>query len=180
MPTVSGRVVFNRNGNTTINAENSGLANIPIVLQNMTTDARLVVLTDSNGNYSFENVPNGNYKIAKSYGITESIPTSRDFSSATNTLNNLDYVTSSTILVTVSGEDVFDQNFVDKIKNNYTIKSNVLPLNTLDPADVSIIKTASPSPVNAGDILTYTIQVSNAGPDDAENVIVRTLFRQKF
>lgn len=41
-----------------------------------------------------------------------------------------------------------------------------------DSADVSVLKTASPDPVTVGEVLTYTIQVSNAGPDAASNVSV--------
>lgn len=37
-------------------------------------------------------------------------------------------------------------------------------------ADKSVVKTSSPDPVIAGEILTYTILVSNAGPSDAQNV----------
>ena len=40
-------------------------------------------------------------------------------------------------------------------------------------ADVSIVKTGSPSPVYAGGRLTYTLLVSNAGPSEAENILVR-------
>ena len=39
-------------------------------------------------------------------------------------------------------------------------------------ADLSITKSDSPDPVNAGATLTYTIIVSNAGPANAENVVV--------
>ncbi|MFD0590920.1 DUF6923 family protein [Paenibacillus sp. GCM10027627] len=39
-------------------------------------------------------------------------------------------------------------------------------------ADISIVKTASPDPANPGQLLTYTIVVSNAGPSDAQNVVV--------
>ncbi len=56
MATISGRVVFDRDRSATINAGDSGIANVPIVLQNTATDVRLVVLTDANGNYSFINV----------------------------------------------------------------------------------------------------------------------------
>ena len=35
-------------------------------------------------------------------------------------------------------------------------------------ADVSVVKTASPNPVTAGSNITYTITVSNSGPDTAE------------
>jgi uncharacterized repeat protein (TIGR01451 family) len=39
-------------------------------------------------------------------------------------------------------------------------------------ADLSLTKTASPDPVVAGDELTYTITVANAGPSDAADVVV--------
>jgi len=39
-------------------------------------------------------------------------------------------------------------------------------------ADVSIVKTASPNPVNQGTTLTYTLTVFNAGPAVAQNVVV--------
>ncbi|RMH34417.1 MAG: DUF11 domain-containing protein, partial [Nitrospirae bacterium] len=39
-------------------------------------------------------------------------------------------------------------------------------------ADLSITKTASVDPVIAGNPLTYTVTVSNAGPSDAQNVVV--------
>ncbi len=68
MATISGRVVFDRDRSATINAGDSGIANVPIVLQNTATDVRLVVLTDANGNYSFINVPNGDYRIVQSFG----------------------------------------------------------------------------------------------------------------
>ncbi len=39
-------------------------------------------------------------------------------------------------------------------------------------ADVIVEKSASPSPVVAGETLTYTLVVSNAGPSDAQNVVL--------
>lgn len=37
-------------------------------------------------------------------------------------------------------------------------------------SDVGVVKTASPNPVAIGEILTYTISVTNGGPDSANNV----------
>ena len=42
------------------------------------------------------------------------------------------------------------------------------PINT--SADLAVTKTSSPSPVKAGDPLTYTITITNNGPSDATNV----------
>ncbi len=41
---------------------------------------------------------------------------------------------------------------------------------TVNAADLSIDKTDSPDPANAGDEVTYTLEVTNAGPSDAANV----------
>jgi len=40
------------------------------------------------------------------------------------------------------------------------------------PADLSITKTDFPDPVGAGGLLTYTITANNAGPSDAQDVVV--------
>lgn len=74
MATISGRVIFDRDRSLTFSSGDSGLANIPIVLQNVDTAARLTVLTDANGNYAFINVPNGSYRIVESYGTPGGVP----------------------------------------------------------------------------------------------------------
>ncbi|WP_250464989.1 DUF11 domain-containing protein [Microbulbifer litoralis] len=44
--------------------------------------------------------------------------------------------------------------------------------NALQESDLAVTKTAAPSPVVSGGVLTYTITVSNNGPADAPNVLV--------
>jgi uncharacterized repeat protein (TIGR01451 family) len=39
-------------------------------------------------------------------------------------------------------------------------------------ADLSLVKTDGPDPVQEGETLTYTLTVSNAGPNDAQNAVV--------
>ncbi len=132
MPTISGRVIFDRDRSATINTGDAGLANVPVVLQNIATNFRLVVLTDANGNYSFINVPNGDYRIVEAYGTTGGVATPGDFNNAilgpfpiemnpplsfaTNPptgTTNLDSVTPDTILVTLAGIDLANENFLD-------------------------------------------------------------------
>ncbi len=57
------------------------------------------------------------------------------------------------------------------IENNFTVNSNTVPLEVGVLADVSVVKTGSPNPVMPGEVLTYTIDVMNAGPSDAQNVV---------
>lgn len=132
MATLSGRVLFDRDRSATITAGDSGLENIPVVLQNISTTERLTILTDDDGNYIFLNVPNGNYRIVESYGTTGGFPTPGNFFNAvpgsippgvnppiTAAVNppqgstNLDSVTPDTLLVTVSGGDLANLNFLN-------------------------------------------------------------------
>lgn len=78
---------------------------------------------------------------------------------------NVDADTSGTIInrVDVSGNEV-DPN----PSNNSDIEDTMV----LAEADLSITKLDSIDPVIAGDQLTYTVQVDNAGPSDATGVVV--------
>ena len=130
MATVSGRVIFDRDRSLTVSGSDTGIAGIPIVLQNVATGLRLTVLTDVNGNYSFINVPNGDYRIVESYGLTGGVPSPGNFANATAGsippgvnppvsavtnpppgTTNLDSVTPDTLIVTVTGADLTNQNF---------------------------------------------------------------------
>ncbi|SFV31932.1 GEVED domain-containing protein [Pseudoxanthomonas sp. YR558] len=44
--------------------------------------------------------------------------------------------------------------------------------NTLQQADIQVVKTATPNPVVSGDVVTYTLVVSNNGPSAASNVLL--------
>ena len=67
MATISGRVIFDRDRSASFSSGDSGIAGIPVVLQNTATNVRLTVLTDASGNYTFLNVPNGDYRIVESF-----------------------------------------------------------------------------------------------------------------
>jgi uncharacterized repeat protein (TIGR01451 family) len=47
-----------------------------------------------------------------------------------------------------------------------------VPAAPLDPADLAVTKTDNPDPVTAGGTLTYTVSVTNAGPDPATNTVL--------
>lgn len=57
----------------------------------------------------------------------------------------------------------------DPVSTNNTAVGHV---HFFSSADLSITKTASPNPVLAGNNVTYTITVANAGPSTAQNVVV--------
>ena len=131
MANISGQVIFDRDRSASFSSGDSGIANIPIVLQNIVTNERLTVLTDSNGNYTFLNVPNGQYRIVESYGQT-GVVSPVDFNNAvvgpipvgvnppiTTVFNpptgstNLDSLSPDTLFVTVTGANMNNQNFLN-------------------------------------------------------------------
>ena len=82
MPTVSGRVVYDVNRNLNINGTVIGLQNISVVLQEISTLNRVIVLTNANGDFAFANVPAGSYRISEVYGLLGGVPTPGDFLNA--------------------------------------------------------------------------------------------------
>ncbi len=132
MAAISGRVVFDRDRSATVNAGDTGIAGVSVVLQNTATNLRLVVLTDEAGNYAFLNVPDGSYRIVESYGTPGGVASPGNFGNAvagnvplgtdppagavTNPpagTTNLDSLTPDTLFVTVTGENIGNQNFLD-------------------------------------------------------------------
>ena len=55
---------------------------------------------------------------------------------------------------------------------NLSNNSDTATATVLENANISVVKSASPQEVSQGDIITYTVLVSNAGPNDATNVVV--------
>lgn len=130
MATISGSVIFDRDRSLSISSQDSGITGIPVVLQNTVSGMRLVVLTDTNGNYSFINVADGSYRIVEAYGETGGVTSPGDFANAvvgnipegvnppvsavsnppTGT-TNIDSLTPDTLFVTVAGNELTNQNF---------------------------------------------------------------------
>ena len=124
MATISGSLLFDSQRTAAPPTNMAGIANVPIVLQNIATDDKLAVLTDIDGNYSFINVPDGNYRVVESYhsyGISSpgnfdlavpgSVPSGvvPPISYAPSLLvnaTNLDCTTPNTLLISVSGSDI--------------------------------------------------------------------------
>ena len=142
MATISGRIIFDQDRSATISSGDTGIFGVSVVLQNRETNERLAIYTDINGDYSFLNVPNGDYRIVESYGIAEATPSPGNFESATIGSipigndppisiisnppigsTNLDSLTPNTLLVTVSGTDLTNQNFLDGPIRNVPIQT---------------------------------------------------------
>ncbi len=126
MATISGRLMYDPYRTTIPSGSLQGIADVPIVLQNTTTKETLAVLTGLTGNYSFTNVPTGNYQIVEYFGYLGAVQTPGDFSDAVikdlitsgvvppisyvsnpplNT-TNLDCTSPNTLLINVSDADI--------------------------------------------------------------------------
>ena len=87
--------------------------------------------------------------------------------SATLTLNTLVNTSSTTLLNIVNvTNDVYDPNETNNVANNTTVVDNV------KSADLEVIKIVSDSNPHKGDTITWTITVTNNGPDAASDVTV--------
>lgn len=85
MANITGKLVFdkNRNGQEDIGTD-VGLSNVPIVLQNTTTNSLLAVNTSATGGFEFQNVNDGTYRLVIASGYSGSVETSpADFTNAT-------------------------------------------------------------------------------------------------
>ncbi|MEG1928254.1 MAG: SdrD B-like domain-containing protein, partial [Niameybacter sp.] len=153
MPTISGRVVYDANRSATIDGGDSGMQNVPVVLQD-STGKRVTASTDATGNYSFINVPDGSYIIVEAYGepggtnpadwataVAGPVPVGNDppISFATSPpvgANNLDSLSPNTLKVTVAGADIPNQNFLDGPVIYTPITTILDPCTTVSPTNL--------------------------------------------
>ncbi len=136
---VSGRVLFSPNNIANV-YDNSviPIANVPVILQEQgntsaigsTTGLGVAVLTDSNGNFTFTDVPSGSYRLVEAWGYNVTIsgvasyitstnitvtPKDPSISAVTNLPANTNHIHSlspNTLFITVSG-DITNQFFLD-------------------------------------------------------------------
>ncbi|MBN1040385.1 carboxypeptidase regulatory-like domain-containing protein [Clostridium botulinum] len=131
MPSVSGQVLFN-SVNTSPTTGNIITSGVQIVLVKTTSNVGLIIKSDSSGNYVFNNVPAGNYKIVETFGTATTLTSPGDFNTAEvfGTINPNDppitampsppaqanivqSLTPNTISITVGTLNITGQNFVD-------------------------------------------------------------------
>lgn len=70
MAIISGSIIFDINRDARKDGNDYGIAEVPVVLQNKSTNERLGVYTDSQGNYTFTDVPLGDYIVILVYGYS--------------------------------------------------------------------------------------------------------------
>ncbi len=135
-----------------------------VVRNNGPDDATNVVINDllpAGMNYVSSSPSQGSYDDAAGewtvgtipaygYVLLDIVAQMNDYDAQTNTAS-------------VGSSDTFDP--------DTTNNTDDATVNTI-AADLSITKSDSPDPVVAGNNLTYTVTVSNAGPSDAANVVV--------
>ncbi len=128
MPTVTGRVFYDQARRRT---GYTGIENVPVCLYDTTNAIGIVAITNSSGQFVFNNVPDGNYSLIECYG-TAGAPSPVSFSTAAPMLspkpadppisfvsppiagaNKLDSLTPNTMFITVAGGNIVNKNFYD-------------------------------------------------------------------
>jgi uncharacterized repeat protein (TIGR01451 family) len=149
---LSGFVYVDANNNGIKDAGEAPIAGVTITLTGFTDQGPITAqaTTDPTGFYQFQNLRPGNYAIVETqpanYLNGQDTVGTQGGSSATDTFSNI---------VLPAG--------VAGINNNFGEQTN---------ADLSIVKTVSPTSVQVGGTLTYTMTVTNQGPFKAQNVQV--------
>ena len=164
MVSISGHVYFDRLRNMTAHAPEDGIAGVAVVLQNINFPYEgMAVQTDSEGRYSFVEVPAGEYRLVEAYG-EPAVPTPGNFTDAVpgglptaalppigyvpnppQGANRLDCLTPATLFVTVTTEDIDGKDFIngpvahiaiDTIMDSCT---EIMPANLMVDADYGTI-----------------------------------------
>ncbi|GIK40830.1 MAG: hypothetical protein BroJett011_46630 [Chloroflexota bacterium] len=136
-------------------------------------------------------VTNSSFADATNIVVTDTLPASVSFGSATSSQGSCSGTTlvtcnlgtlaggataTITIVVTptVEGVVITNQAEVTATEPDPNLANNTASEDTLirPAADLSITKTGSPDPAKVNEPLTYTLTVTNTGPDDANNVVV--------
>ncbi len=79
MAVISGALLYDRERTGLSSPSMPGIAGVAVVLQNTETNQMLAVETDANGRYTFNNVPDGMYRIVEAYGTAPVNPSPGDF-----------------------------------------------------------------------------------------------------
>ena len=156
MPTISGTLYFDVNRTNSAQTAGAPIANVAIVLQNTASQLTLAILTDANGRYTFNNVPNGNYQIVESYGYQTTNPTPGDFAAATvapllsggrvppisyvptapKGATHLDCTKRNTLSVTVAGANLTAQDFMNGPVTYTPISTIMDPNAVISPTNI--------------------------------------------
>lgn len=150
--------------NRTYDGGGTGMPNIPIVLQNLDNGNTVAVLTDSNVNYTFTDVPDGNYqvvekadwtpapsavesvswnsrsagKVITTGGVTPTLAQYPNVKKTTdNTANATDGVGETTKKFSVSGSNAYDNKgtLIDSNNNMYSRNKTVSSYLTINNGD---------------------------------------------
>ena len=154
------------------------------------TDSVDPVIAGNNLTYTIT-VDNAGPSDAQSVVVTETLPAGVTFVSSTGCVEDPAGVPTCSLGAIVSGGsavytvtvNVDANNTSGSISNSVAVSSStadpdgtnnstIEPTTVISDADLSISKIDDVDPVIAGNNLVYTVSVSNAGPSDAQNVVV--------
>ncbi|MEH6456318.1 MAG: SdrD B-like domain-containing protein [Cocleimonas sp.] len=125
----------------------------------------LSTTTNASGDYSFTNVPSGDYFIVETDLATYVSISDGDASADGDAVSNTDTNDNSIPVTITSGKNDVGNNFVDAEETM---------------VDLSIIKKVDNATANVGDTITFILEVSNAGPDEATDVNITDIVPAGF
>lgn len=153
----------------TIVASNAGPSNVPSATVADTFPASL---------------SNISWTVASAGGATAAASTGSGNINQAVTLpsgSSLTYTVTATVSASATGSLANTATISSAISDPNTANNSATDTDTLTPqADVSVVITDSPDPVDAGSNLTYTVTVTNAGPSNASTATLNATFPTGF
>ena len=107
---ISGRVYIDTNSNAVIDTDETGIAGTVIVLRDFFSGVCRSTTTNGNGDYHFSEVFAGSYELYQAHGESTTVPQSCGVTSVNNP-TGYQSTTPDTLTITVSDDDITDQNF---------------------------------------------------------------------
>ena len=155
---VGDKVWWDANGDGGQDADEAGVPGVTVTLKTAEGNEVAVAQTNAAGAYWFDNLPPGSYFLAFTDWPAGYVPSGFNMTGDKQTDSDVDSTGKTPLFTLVAGaRDVsWDMGLV-----------------TPRHSDLSLGKSVDKTDARRGDTLVYTLEVSNAGPDDASGVQVR-------
>lgn len=162
------KVWYDTNKNGIQDANENGVQNVVVSLYDCSGNFVKSTTTDGNGEYFFAELLPGDYKVKFNLPATYSFSTTNQGTND-NEDSDADVTTGFSSCITLADGE-----------NNLSVDAGIFVEEVTQQSDLSLTKTADKISAKNGDVVTFTVTVSNSGPNDATNVSAKDLLANGF
>jgi len=162
------KVWYDTNKNGIQDANENGVQSVVVSLYDCSGSFVKSTTTDGNGEYFFADLLPGDYKVKFNLPSTYSFSTANQGTND-NEDSDADITTGYSSCVTLADGE-----------NNLSVDAGIFVEEVTQQSDISLTKTADKISAKNGDVVTFTVTVSNIGPNDATNVSAKDFLANGF